>query len=333
MSSLPVEPPDLRHALRVCYQHLTSLLLRITRSQGPHFDWGVRVRLGANESSRHPREIAVTGKFDIIHDLTGAQMRAYPRAARATRVYSNAFAHPRRLIKFNMAWAKPRLGDFAERANDMDIDHCMLRYVLAPTKELSEHADATLGERATRVGTQLVRAVATHVRMGDSMFAHAGWSNNRWGAAEELRDNPFARNVPASLKCIMRASELSRGDCAPCVLMSDSSTVGACAKTALDAPVLTAGVAIHVLASDSQLVNAERNVDKIFIDWWLLARSLVSVEFAVGSAFFATATGYKQASSPHARLIKMGNTTTAAQRESALRACGAHAAHDRLRYV
>ena len=313
---------------------------------GPHFDWRVRVKLGANHSSPrshsaprnqstpsnravHPHfmpghETEVPGKYSIIRDLTGQQMVRYTRAPHAARVYSNAFAHARRLIKFNMVWAKEKLGAYAEHANEMDIDHCMLRYILAPTEMLSRRLDETLGAKTSREGSLLIHAVSTHVRVGDVSFANAGWASNSWKHSDDVRNNLFLRDVPASLQCLLRASETAGGACMPCILVSDSPAVGACARLALDAPVLTVGVAVHMLASDGALVASELNVAKIFVDWWLLARSLVSVEFGAGSAFFASARGFKQVSSPKAIVIPMaGNVSTTGQRQSMLRACGA----------
>lgn len=145
---------------------------------GPHFDWTRRVRLlktaseekssdsrtpsGLASDPRSPLVVAnetdtqqvqnIIGEYSIIHDLTGQQMRSYSRASSSTRVFSNAFAHARRLIKFNMNWSLHRLGAYASRANYVDIDGCLLRYLLAPSKHLVSGNNAIRGGASARNG-------------------------------------------------------------------------------------------------------------------------------------------------------------------------------------
>ncbi|KAL1529753.1 hypothetical protein AB1Y20_000689 [Prymnesium parvum] len=290
---------------------------------GPHFDWGVRVRLGSNLSASHAAAPSPAA-FDVLRDLTAQQMRRYERAGRAVRVYSNAFAHARRLIKFNMAWARPRLGAYAEKPNEMDIDSCMLRYLLAPTERLLGLADAAMGVRTPRDGAQLLRVLSTHVRIGDAAFSNAEWSATPWKFPGR-RFNPFVSNVTASLECILKASAAADGACLPCVVVSDSEEVIDCSKHALEAPVLTAGVAVHILASEHKQASLDVNIHKIFTDWWLLARSLVSVEFDAGSAFFGTANGYRLASSSQGKRVVfpgVNHTAAALARACSIRATG-----------
>ena len=110
-------------------------------------------------------------------------MTGYQRAKGAMRVYSNAFAHPRRIMKFNSGWAAPRLGEYFAKANAIDIDGCLLRYLLAPTRRLSAALEAAVGAGAGDLsGRQLVEAVSAHVRMGDSVFKNA---QVKWAMAGE----------------------------------------------------------------------------------------------------------------------------------------------------
>ena len=149
--------------------------------------------------------------------------------------------------------------------------------------------------------------------------------------AAELRRHTFARAPARSLQCLMRASAAADGRCLPCAVVSDSEWVERCARTVLDAPILTPGVAVHMLASDAARVRTAANVDKIFLDWWLLARSRVSVQLsggAKGSSFFETAVRFKRASSRDGLVVKPNQTLLAAGDPAALDSCVAHPVAD-----
>uniref|UniRef100_A0A7S3AIQ8 Uncharacterized protein n=1 Tax=Haptolina ericina TaxID=156174 RepID=A0A7S3AIQ8_9EUKA len=200
----------------------------------------------------------------------------------------------------------------------MDIDTCLLRYLLAPRLRLNTLAERALGEKLPLSGLALGGFTATHVRLGDSVFQNAEWTKHGWRHSADSRNNPFARHVEGSLRCLMRSSEIGR-DCMPCVLVSDSELVERCAVEALDSPIIPSGVPVHILASESGLASTEANIDKIFTDWWLLARALVSVDWGVGSAFSRTATAFKLASSSSAVVV-----TPNASRAGGLAPCNAH---------
>ena len=61
-----------------------------------------------------------------------------------------------------------------------------------------------------RSGTSLAPYVATHIRVGDSVFRNSEWTaQHMWSRSQEYRNSTFLSNVPASLRALMRASEVS----------------------------------------------------------------------------------------------------------------------------
>ena len=66
-------------------------------------------------------------------------------------------------------------------------------------------------------------------------------------------------------------------------------------------PSITRGRPAHLLASGANITKAEANVDKIFLDWWLLARArslvLLGPANVAPSSFFTTAAQYRDATS------------------------------------
>lgn len=269
---------------------------------GAHFDWSIAVRL--NSSANVIKGLDVT--------------KRYSRSATSLRVFNNAFAYVRRLIKFNAQALKNKLGPYSDAPNDYDIDSCFLRYLLQPRPALTTMLDQALKKRTPRSGQRLVNAAATHVRMGDAVFKNDGWKDNKWMTASELRLNTFAQAPSRSLRCLMRASEITgvKGPhgCTPCVVVSDSPWVEQCARAILADPVITPGVAAHMLASGSDVIAQQANVDKIFLDWWLIARSQMSVDLGQGgkpSNFFWTAVGFKKISAPTGVVLRVNGSQLA----------------------
>jgi hypothetical protein len=306
-------------------QKLHKFLSRVFT--GPHFDWSRRVKLDGrarafahaplasdarNGSSSMGANRSKVAEHTVIN-LPDHQMRRHPRSLVSMRVYSNAFTHARRLIKFNRDALLPKLGAFVEHPNEMDVDSCLLRYLFAPSTTLTRAANDALSLdgaiRMPQSGTALARVVATHIRVGDSVFRSAEWDKHAWFRSEEVRDSPFLRDVPLSMRALLRASEYPSSlaqstpstsltvACLPCVVVSDHPAVTTCAKAALDSPITTPGLPVHLLASARDAVSDDRNILKIFLDWWLLARALVTVQLGAQSSFGDSALNFKLVSS------------------------------------
>ena len=104
----------------------------------------------------------------------------------------------------------------------------------------------------------------------------------------------------------------------------------------LHEPTLTHGTPVHLAVAPEALARHSEGVDKLFLDWWLLARSRVLVHFRAEmlreprnqsvnpladphewtsatnpngngflSSFVATATLFRDASSSHGRAVKL----------------------------
>ncbi|KAG8456942.1 hypothetical protein KFE25_012628 [Diacronema lutheri] len=88
------------------------------------------------------------------------------------------------------------------------------------------------------------------------------------------------------------------GRCLAPVVLSDSARMAACARALWPAVRLTPGVATHPLVSNASMLLDQSNRDKVFADWWMLARSrgLLSLGRPV-SSFFATARAFRDATS------------------------------------
>lgn len=276
--------------------------------QGAHFDWTRRVALNSS---------ALVVKQFVV-------MKTYARSASSMRVFSNAFAYSRRLIKYNARALASRLGAYGTAPNAYDLDSCFLRYLLRPRPALTAMLDRALGRRATRSGQRLVSAAATHVRMGDAVFKNDEWARSKWKTGKELRLNTFAQSPSWALRCLMAASEVAGASgphgCMPCVVVSDSAWVEQCARAVLDEPVITPGVAAHLLASGTSVITQQENVDKIFLDWWLIARSSMSVDLGRGqsakqSTFFWTAVDFKRVSSAAGVVLRVDASRLATRGE------------------
>ena len=80
-----------------------------------------------------------------------------------------------------------------------------------------------------------------------------------------------------------------------CIVVSDSGDVGQCARQALRAPLIVKGRSLQIVGSPASAFT-EENEDKVFLDWWLLARSAGTLSFG-SSSFVNTAVRFRHASS------------------------------------
>ena len=187
----------------------------------------------------------------------------------------------------------------------------------------------------------MLRTVALHMRLGDnSFFSDQSASSNgnpgqqTWGYARERR-YPFVRFRPTFvLQCLSLAIEEVSRPCYQAVVVSDNADFISCAQRRLPHALYTPGTAVHVGASMQSLVD-RRNVDKIYLDWWLLASSngglrITDIESnsirSAMSTFAGTAQSFRLATSHSAWVTVLHVPTSHAQAAVAtgqvlLRAC------------
>ena len=149
-----------------------------------------------------------------------------------------------------------------------------------------------------------------HLRVGDKAFTHAGWSKSPWLFSFDSRPSPFYESPKAAFECLARlsrsAADLTRANergaapaqCMSCVVVSDSVEVEQCARRTLTAPIVTPGLAVHLAASAGELASEQLNVQRIFLDWFLIAQSHATLLLTAASSFSDTAFRYKAASAP-----------------------------------
>ena len=182
---------------------------------------------------------------------------------------------------------------------------CLLRLVLAPTPRL-ERLERALPHVAPLSAYGLRRSVVAHVRLGDSSFFAKNVSaaqRKRWRWVDDTQGLAYRRDPLRAMRCLARASGSSEGGgCLGCAVLSDSAFAEACAVALLDAPTITPGVAVHPQASATAVASSRAAVEKLALDWWLLARSHAALLFSGGSprtsSFAATALQFRDASAP-----------------------------------
>ena len=195
------------------------------------------------------------------------------------------------------AEARRRLGDMVSLDN---LAGCLLRYVLAPSARLAR-LEATLPHLPPLSAHGLRLGVAAHIRLGDSMFmpsasvltAGAGSASmprpkgaarrllSRWQWADELQGLAYRRDPALAMRCLMHASgSVVSAGCLGCAVISDAQHAERCATQLLDAPLLTPGFATHPLASPADVARSNRSIEKVVLDWWVLARSHAALLFS-----------------------------------------------------
>lgn len=268
---------------------------------GPHFNWSFPHRL----------------PYGVPHiDLEQLQMKPWSwpmNASKGSRVTTKFDIPARRLLLFSrrMKYFTENFGHPAGKGHIVDdktqnLEGCLLRYLLAPRPVLQSAVHSATGMHATADG--LMPTVAMHVRMGDSSFAHGGSKTNRWYAAAEVHRSPFDASPRSAFACLERLSSggqalgkrspssmVSSGSCLGCVVVSDSERVEQCARHALPAVVITPGVPVHLAASSANLTDDPLNVQRIFLDWFLLASSSATLLMQEFSSYSGTAFSYKAA--------------------------------------
>ena len=112
----------------------------------------------------------------------------------------------------------------------------------------------------------------------------------------------------AATKQAAHSSPLSPPRCLGCVVVSDSKAVDEYARKSLDAPLLTPGDGVQLVANQGDASMTAENVDKAFLDWWLLARAAGTLTFGP-SAFATTAIRFRDATSAAGFRIHADNYT------------------------
>ena len=240
---------------------------------------------------------------------------------------------------------------------------CLLFAVLAPTPHLvallarvpnSPRVGGGGSAGRERSGTmRLHQSVGAHVRTGDAAFTRDA-TKLRWRFSSVHHMSAFHHSPVGAMRCLQQASSdglehrgTTRG-CLGCFLASDSPVAIRCARRLLAAPTLTDGEAVHLGVAPAALTRRAGSVDKIFLDWWLLARSRVLINFqaellreprnasenpmahpskwtlgrAHTSSFVETALMFRDASSPHGRTIKLSPRAPLDSQRALLAQCG-----------
>lgn len=198
---------------------------------------------------------------------------------------------------------------------------CLLRYILAPTPLLARLQQALIRHRPA--DGPLLRTATLHTRLGDGVWMSQPGVRAAWKFAYEVHDDlALLQRAPEQVvRCLllasaevssrggragwagvapsMRFSPASLGGCLRPVVLSDSILMERCARAISPGVVVTPGLATHPLVSNVSMIREQRNRDKVFLDWWLIARSqgMLSVGRPV-SSFFASARAFRDASAP-----------------------------------
>ena len=177
------------------------------------------------------------------------------------------------------------------------LNGCLLRYLLAPTRKLQQafQALSPLPRRHPRQPGDLLSLTTLYVRLGDSVF-HA---NRSWPFRLDKHGDAIRRSPAAIFRCLLSVLEDGRGGCLQSAVLSDSTTVTEkCARLLLRQPTLSPGIPVHPMASpDLAMRSNEQNVQKYFVDWYLISRSIgLMTAGETSSSFFQTARTLRDAS-------------------------------------
>ena len=286
--------------------------------RGPHFDWAFPPNLPENAPT-----------VSLYATQMSPALWAW-NATHGSRVTSTLATWPRRMLQFSKSmpyftryFGRPASAEILRK--DINLDGCLLRYLLQPRHALVRAVHKATG--AVPDSDRLVPIAAMHVREGDQQsFSHAGWQtrDGRWWMSHDVRYNSYDASPVSAFECLARLSSavaeaaatsakpglpLAHGPaerhlvptkraqwCAPCVVLSDSVAVEQCAQRLLDGPITTPGASVHLSASSNELASNETNIQRMFLDWFLLAQSASTLFTTAVSTFETTAWSFKVSS-------------------------------------
>ena len=207
------------------------------------------------------------------------------------------------------------------------LNGCLLRYLLAPTRKLQRAFDALspLPRRDPRQPGDLLRLATLYARLGDSVFH----PNQSWPFRRDRRGEALRRSPAAIFRCLLSSLEDGLGGCMQSAVLSDSTIVTEqCARPLLEQPTLSPGVPVHPMASPDLAVSSnEQNVLKYFLDWHLLTRSTGLITAGeTSSSFFHTARALRDASGSGWVVVSRGHAGDVCRNPAANRLLGTAAA-------
>ena len=180
------------------------------------------------------------------------------------------------------------------------IDGCLLHYLFSPTGYATHLLSRQPRLPPTSQTSGLMRAITTHVRLGDHFLTERDPSTTWYARGQGGRSKAYSNNVSHAWECVAKFSRVGH-QCLPCVVVADAEEVKDDAHKFLPKPIFTSGVAIHQSAA-SESEQTLDNEDKTLLDWWLMARSEILVKGG-GSSFSDTADMFKKAGSNAGRTI------------------------------
>jgi hypothetical protein len=259
----------------------------------------------------------------------------------AVRLLFSATSHGPRLIKFSGDQPRMRalFGPLASAeflsAGSGRFTQCIMRYLLAPTAHLrrlerrhaahvAPYVVPLAAHAAEHASPPLLNSVVMHVRLGDAAILSAtatstatatvaaapphalGWGASPpvWQFASHRSSRSFSSDPVGAFRCLASALRVPEdGGCLPCFVLSDTAGVVSCASSLLGAAPVS-GTPVHLLASTPSRVT-DQNVDKLFLEWWLIARSRGAITFVPHSSFSNTATAFREASAADGFTIRV----------------------------
>ena len=271
--------------------------LYLRHFDGPHFDWHAPTSSLASDSAnvrtlplldvptrrQHRTTNATLRLGTVLGTSRGFRLRAGPESITVHRLLADPS---------NSALARQKLGPQLSGLSDgAQLDGCLLRYLLQPSQPMSR-ALHSLTAHMRIAPSGLLGAVTMHARLGDSVFG----SGKDWAWKDERKSPEFRARPGGAFRCLQRAAHIStQWGCLDCVVVSDSAWTGQCARALLRRPLVTAGAAVHYLASDRRSATSELRSEtpKVLVDWWLLAQSEKMMFTAEYSSFSNTASYYR----------------------------------------
>ena len=297
--------------------------------RGPHFSWRLPQHRAATRAGprdpgacdrrwRYARELdnsclPSNDALKTVHLESGGARELLFGAGTAggVRVTSEANTYTDKLL------ANPELRASAvmilggKLVSHRNLDGCLLRYVLRPSARLEELLRATMNTPRVSSTTGLLLNVGAHVRREDNAGGAAplGWKYASW-KYHSVFDLAGPR---VALRCVAHASRAPEGEasrCLGCSVASSSAEVEQCAVAALPGALRTAGSPAML-----GLGRSAADEDRVFVDWWVLARSAVLVLFGFSldgqsshyhfSTFAKSALIFRDASSRRGTVLRL----------------------------